>query len=109
MRLLPRPCPLRSVGGPKPIGFGPGLRTGSGWARFARVYVGGAVRLVHSVFSKRYNEKRLEEKEKMMSINLLLDWWLERNHVREGESRRTATDLGYIVASLSDEFLTSMH
>jgi hypothetical protein len=35
---------------------------------------------------------------------LLRRWWLERNRVREGEKRRSASDMAMLVAKLSDEF-----
>jgi hypothetical protein len=38
VRSLPKSCPLRFMGGPKPVGLGPGLRVGSDRASFAHVY-----------------------------------------------------------------------
>jgi hypothetical protein len=32
-------------------------------------------------------------------------WWSERNGVREGEHRRTAADLAYVVHTNTEEFL----
>jgi hypothetical protein len=32
-------------------------------------------------------------------------WWSERNAVGEGERRRTASDLAFVVHKLSDEFI----
>ncbi|RLN42620.1 retrotransposon protein, putative, unclassified [Panicum miliaceum] len=47
----------------------------------------------------------LEEKMQLRVVMLLWHWWLERNRVREGERRRSASELAFIIAAQSDEFL----
>lgn len=49
----------------------------------------------------------LEELMQLRVVILLWQWWLERNRVREGERRRSASELAYayVIAAQSDEFL----
>jgi hypothetical protein len=47
----------------------------------------------------------MEEKVQVRVIVLLWHWWLERNRVREGERRRVAAELAFIVPAQSDEYL----
>jgi hypothetical protein len=48
---------------------------------------------------------QLEEKLQLKVVLLLWRWWSERNGVREGERRRTAADLAYVVHTNTEEFL----
>ncbi|RLM58445.1 hypothetical protein C2845_PM18G07680 [Panicum miliaceum] len=47
----------------------------------------------------------LKAEEQMRVIVLLWQWWQERNKIREGDRRRTAEDLAYIVQKQASEFL----
>jgi hypothetical protein len=47
----------------------------------------------------------LKAEEQMRVIVLLWQWWQERNKIREGDRRRTAEDLAYIVHKQAYEFL----
>jgi hypothetical protein len=48
---------------------------------------------------------QLEERLQLKVVLLLWRWWSERNGVREGERRRTAADLAYVVHTNTEEFL----
>jgi hypothetical protein len=48
---------------------------------------------------------QLEEKLQLKVVLLLWRWWSERNGVHEGERRRTAADLAYVVHTNTEEFL----
>ncbi|RLN33089.1 hypothetical protein C2845_PM03G16420 [Panicum miliaceum] len=48
---------------------------------------------------------QLEKNVQMRAIMLLWHWCLERNQVREGERRRTASELAFIINMQADEFL----
>jgi hypothetical protein len=48
---------------------------------------------------------KMEETMQMKIAILLWLWWTERNAAREGECRRTASDLDFVVHNMSEEFL----
>ena len=47
----------------------------------------------------------MEEHMQLRVVTLLWQWWLERNRVREGERRRSISELAYVIMVQSDEFL----
>jgi hypothetical protein len=47
----------------------------------------------------------LEEEEQMRVVIILWHWWQERNRVREGDRRREADDLAYIVQKQASELI----
>lgn len=47
----------------------------------------------------------LEEKERLLVVNLLWHWWLERNRITEGERRRDPAGLAFIIRFQAEEFL----
>ena len=65
--------------------------------------------LVESVSAKDMMERvlKLELKTQMTVIILLWLWWDERNKIREEGRRRTAVEVAYVVAALTDRFQTS--
>ncbi|CAN6293500.1 unnamed protein product [Urochloa humidicola] len=48
----------------------------------------------------------MPEEKQMKVVTLLWNWWLERNRVREGDSRRRSSELAAIAAKQADEFPT---
>lgn len=48
---------------------------------------------------------KLEEKVQMKVALLLYLWWSERNAVREGDRRRTTSDLAYVIHKNAEEFI----
>jgi hypothetical protein len=47
----------------------------------------------------------LEEKERLLVVNLLWHWWLERNRITEGERRRDPAGLAPIIRFQAEESL----
>ncbi|RLN24757.1 hypothetical protein C2845_PM07G05680 [Panicum miliaceum] len=47
----------------------------------------------------------LKESVQLKVINGLWHWWLERNRIREGERRRQAEELAYVVGRCTEEFI----
>lgn len=48
----------------------------------------------------------MPEVEQMLVVDMLWQWWLERNWVSEGDQRRGPSALAFVVTKQSDEFLT---
>jgi hypothetical protein len=74
------------------------------WKELGLEHIRGALAALHSAKEVIKMNLGMKEGEQMKVMVLLRRWWLERNRVREGEKRRSASDMAMLVAKLSDEF-----